>query len=121
MGNANRRERSQDVPAQTAPASVPVPSDGSAGDADEKSIRAGEFADCPDLLNDIVEQKEVQQAVTKVLGELPEIYREVFVLRDMQHLDLAETAETLGLGQSSVKTRLHRASHAARGAHPDVR
>lgn len=78
-------------------------------DTEEKSFRPRQFADWRDLPSDIVEQKEVQQAVAKALGELPEIYREVFVLRDMQHLDVAETAKILGLGQSAVKTRLHRA------------
>jgi len=34
-----------------------------------------------------------EEAVAKALAELPDIYRSVFVLRDMQHLDVAETAE----------------------------
>jgi RNA polymerase sigma-70 factor, ECF subfamily len=83
--------------------------DDARADAEEKSFRPRQFADWRDLPSDIVEQKEVQQAVAKALGELPDIYREVFVLRDMQHLDVAETAQILGLGQSAVKTRLHRA------------
>ena len=58
---------------------------------------------------DAVEQKEVREAVAKALAELPDIYREVFALRDMQHLDVAETAEVLCIGESAVKTRLHRA------------
>ena len=51
----------------------------------------------------------MREAIAKALAELPDIYREVFVLRDMQHLDVAETAEALGIGESAVKTRLHRA------------
>ena len=65
--------------------------------------------DWRELPSDIVEQKEVRIAIWKALGELPDIYREVFVLRDMEHLDVAETAQVLGIGQSAVKTRLHRA------------
>lgn len=76
---------------------------------EEKPFRPRQFADWRDLPSDIVEQKEVREAVAKALGELPDIYREVFVLRDMQHMDVAETAEVLGVGQSAVKTRLHRA------------
>jgi RNA polymerase sigma-70 factor, ECF subfamily len=68
-----------------------------------------QFADWRELPSEAVEQKEVREAVAKALGALPEIYREVFVLRDMQHLDVAQTAEVLGVGQSAVKTRLHRA------------
>jgi RNA polymerase sigma-70 factor (ECF subfamily) len=76
---------------------------------DDKPIRPRQFADWRDLPSDVVEQKEVREAIASALGELPEIYREVFVLRDMQHLDVAETAQVLGLGESAVKTRLHRA------------
>jgi len=68
-----------------------------------------QFADWRDLPSDILEQSEVRQAIAKALAELPDIYREVFVLRDMQHLDVAETIEVLGIGESAVKTRLHRA------------
>jgi RNA polymerase sigma-70 factor (ECF subfamily) len=82
---------------------------GSTEASDDKSFYPKQFADWRDLPSDAVEQKEVREAVAKALAELPGIYREVFVLRDMQHLDVAETAEALSLGQSAVKTRLHRA------------
>ena len=45
----------------------------------------------------------------KALAELGQIYREVFVLRDMQHLSIEETAKALGISTASVKTRLLRA------------
>jgi RNA polymerase sigma-70 factor (ECF subfamily) len=77
--------------------------------AEEKAFRPRQFADWRELPSDIVEQAEVRNAIWKALGELPDIYREVFVLRDMQHLDVAETAQVLGISQSAVKTRLHRA------------
>jgi RNA polymerase sigma-70 factor (ECF subfamily) len=76
---------------------------------EEKPFRPRQFADWRDLPSDVVEQQEVREAVARALEGLPEIYREVFVLRDMQHLDVAETAEVLGIGHSAVKTRLHRA------------
>ena len=77
--------------------------------AQEKAFRPRQFADWRELPSDILEQAEVRNAIWKALGELPDIYREVFVLRDMQHLDVAETAQALGIGESAVKTRLHRA------------
>jgi RNA polymerase sigma-70 factor (ECF subfamily) len=85
-----------------------IPEAGDIAD-DDKPIRPRQFADWRDLPSDVVEQKEVREAIASALTELPEIYREVFVLRDMQHLDVAETAQVLGLGESAVKTRLHRA------------
>jgi RNA polymerase sigma-70 factor, ECF subfamily len=77
--------------------------------SEERPFYPKQFADWRDLPSDAVEQKEVREAVAKALAKLPEIYREVFVLRDMQHLDVAETTEVLGIGESAVKTRLHRA------------
>ena len=77
--------------------------------SEEKRFSPKQFADWRDLPSDIVEQKEIRDAVAKVLAELPEIYREVFVLRDIQHFDVAETMAVLDIGESTVKTRLHRA------------
>jgi RNA polymerase sigma-70 factor, ECF subfamily len=77
--------------------------------SDEKPFYPRQFADWRELPSDAVEQREVREAVAKALAELPDIYREVFALRDMQHLDVAETAQILSIGESAVKTRLHRA------------
>ncbi len=86
------------------------PIDGSTTEpAPEKPFQPRQFADWRELPSDVVEQKEVREAIWGALAELPDIYREVFVLRDVQHLDVAETAQVLGIGESAVKTRLHRA------------
>lgn len=77
--------------------------------SEERPFRPRQFADWRDLPSDEVEKSETRAAVAKALATLPEIYREVFVLREMQHLDLAETVEVLGISESAVKTRLHRA------------
>lgn len=74
-----------------------------------KPFRPKQFADWRDLPSDEVEKSETRAAIAKALTGLPAIYREVFVLREMQHLDLAETMAVLGIGESAVKTRLHRA------------
>jgi RNA polymerase sigma-70 factor, ECF subfamily len=39
---------------------------------------------------------------------LQETYRSVFVLREVEQLSTMETAESLGLSEEAVKTRLHR-------------
>jgi len=59
--------------------------------SEDKPFYPKQFADWRDLPSDAVERKEVRQAVANAVAELPDIYREVFVLRDMQHLDVAET------------------------------
>ncbi|MGQ9550517.1 MAG: sigma-70 family RNA polymerase sigma factor [Roseiflexus sp.] len=53
--------------------------------------------------------RELRAILEQALMELPEALRIVFVLRDIQGLSTEETATTLGLGESAVKVRLHRA------------
>jgi RNA polymerase sigma-70 factor (ECF subfamily) len=48
------------------------------------------------------------------IDELPEGYRNVLILRDIEELDTDETAEAMGLSVGAVKTRLHRARQALR-------
>jgi RNA polymerase sigma-70 factor (ECF subfamily) len=54
-------------------------------------------------------KEEMRQIVEKAIQSLPPIYREAFVLRDVEGLSTEEAAETLGLGVSALKTRLLRA------------
>lgn len=52
---------------------------------------------------------QLREVLEAAIGRLPLHYRTVFVLRDVEGLDTAETAECLGIQQQAVKTRLHRA------------
>ncbi len=62
-----------------------------------------------------VEKEETRAIVREMIDSLPDDYREVVVLRDVQQLDTKETAIVLGVGVAVVKTRLHRARAALRG------
>ena len=53
-------------------------------------------------------QSELKNAVESAVEQLPETYRSVFVLREIEQLSTAETAECLNLSEEAVKTRLHR-------------
>ena len=68
-----------------------------------------DFADWREIPSEALEQKELRGALTKALDSLPEKYRTVLILRDVQHLSIAETAQALGLSEANVKTRLCRA------------
>ena len=68
-----------------------------------------DFADWREIPSEALERKEVRQRLAEALGTLDRKYREVFVLRDMEHLSIEETAKTLGISIASVKTRLLRA------------
>jgi RNA polymerase sigma-70 factor (ECF subfamily) len=52
---------------------------------------------------------EAREEMDRAIAELPESLRSAFVLRDIQGLSGAETAEVLGITVQAVKTRLHRA------------
>lgn len=68
-----------------------------------------DFADWREIPSEALERKEIRQRLASAVAALAEKYREVFVLRDMQHLSIEETADTLGISRASVKTRLLRA------------
>ena len=56
-----------------------------------------------------LERKELREALRVAVAELPDIYRQVFTLRDLEELNIEETAQALGINPGSVKVRLHRA------------
>ncbi len=76
---------------------------------EEGNYTPRDFADWREIPSETLERKEVRQLLGEALASLGEKYREVFVLRDMQHLSIEETAQTLGITTASVKTRLLRA------------
>jgi len=64
--------------------------------------------------------REAARLVEREVDKLPEHYRTVFVLRDVDGLSTAETAEALGIGEEAAKVRLHRARGMLRSALSDV-
>jgi RNA polymerase sigma-70 factor, ECF subfamily len=56
-----------------------------------------------------LERKELREKLRDAVARLPEKYREVFVLRDIEELNQEETAAALGINVTLVKVRLHRA------------
>jgi RNA polymerase sigma-70 factor (ECF subfamily) len=59
-------------------------------------------------------QSEMKEVLARAIRELPENYRAVILLRDMEELSTLETAQILDLTEDVVKTRLHRARLAVR-------
>jgi RNA polymerase sigma-70 factor (ECF subfamily) len=83
---------------------VAAPPEGGAGGA--ASRFAGPASEGPEQL---ALRREVQQLFEQAIAGLPELYRDVYVLADVEHLPSAEIAAMLGLGLAAVKSRLHRA------------
>jgi RNA polymerase sigma-70 factor (ECF subfamily) len=74
----------------------------------------GDFTPAPltdwrEIPLEALERKELREALRAAVSELPDIYRQVFTLRDLEEMDIAETAAALGLTAGVVKVRLHRA------------
>jgi RNA polymerase sigma-70 factor (ECF subfamily) len=61
-----------------------------------------------------VSRRETAAAVRRAIDQLPESYRTVLLLRDIEGLDTEETARMLGVTANAVKIRLHRARMALR-------
>jgi RNA polymerase sigma-70 factor (ECF subfamily) len=75
-------------------------------DAYRENLARGSEADSPDAS---VAREQIRRLLEKAVGELPEIFRTVFVLREVEGLSSEETADVLGIPLATVKTRLLRA------------
>nr|WP_114206105.1 sigma-70 family RNA polymerase sigma factor [Acidisarcina polymorpha] len=74
----------------------------------------GDFApafltDWREIPSEALERSELRSTLQAAVTELPPIYREVFTLRDLEELNVEETAKILGVTTNVVKVRLHRA------------
>ncbi len=79
-----------------------------------KEDREGDFTpavltDWREIPSEALEKKEMRQILRQAVDQLPPIYREVLVLRDLEELNQEETASALGINVPLVKVRLHRA------------
>lgn len=75
---------------------------------------AEKFSSWGDQADAILSRAETQELVRRKIDELPESFRTVLVLRDIEGLDTEETARVLETTPNAVKIRLHRARAALR-------
>ncbi len=73
-----------------------------------------EIADWSALPDDQVLRAELREVIQQAIQELPEMYRAVILLRDIEELTTEEAAQVLDVSQEVIKTRLHRARLAVR-------
>jgi len=81
--------------------------------------RRGRFVDAEDTMPTLASdapdpeqrasERELGAALEAAIDTLPDPFRAVFMLRDVEGLSTAETAECLGINEETAKTRLHRA------------
>jgi RNA polymerase sigma-70 factor, ECF subfamily len=65
--------------------------------------------DWREIPSQALERQEVRLLLQDAITDLPPIYREVFVLRDIEDLSVNQSAEALGISVAAAKVRLHRA------------
>jgi RNA polymerase sigma-70 factor, ECF subfamily len=65
--------------------------------------------DWREIPSQALERQEVRLLLQDAITDLPTIYREVFVLRDIEDLSVNQSAEALGISVAAAKVRLHRA------------
>ena len=68
-----------------------------------------QLVDWSHVPEDVLLSAEVRQIMDAAIAELPDTLRATFVLRDIESLSGAETAEVLGISLAAMKSRLHRA------------
>ena len=81
---------------------------------DETGHMADPATSWRDTAQEGLERQELRELVRSKIQELPENYRAVLLLRDVEERDTQETAELLGISAGNVKVRLHRARQALR-------
>jgi len=76
---------------------------------DQGRVSPALLRDWREIPSEALERQELRLLLQQAVTDLPSIYREVFVLRDVEELSVNESAEVLGITTASVKVRLHRA------------
>jgi len=75
-----------------------------------------------ELSDEALTRKQTRTLIQAAVDQLPESYRNVLQLRDIEGFDTEETARAMGISANAVKTRLHRARQALRGLlEPELR
>jgi len=75
----------------------------------DEGVMPRELRDWHDDPGKIYDKQQIREIVERAIQSLPTIYREAFVVRDVQGLTSQEAAAALGIGVSTLKTRLLRA------------
>ena len=66
-------------------------------------------------VEEMLDQHELAKKAQAAIDRLPDLYREAFVLRDLEELSTAEVAQVLGVEPVTVRQRVHRARLLVRG------
>jgi len=78
-------------------------------EGEDQEITPAPLTDWREIPLESLERQELREELRSAVADLPDKYREIFTLRDIEELNVAETAAALGINENMVKVRLHRA------------
>jgi len=81
---------------------------------DESGHRVAEPEEWRESAENALDRSQTRRRVREAIAQLPEHYRSVLMLRDIEELSTSEAARILNLTENAVKIRLHRARQALR-------
>jgi len=70
--------------------------------------------------DEILDRETLAERARDVIGRLPDLYRDAFVLRDLEEMSTAHVAQVLGIEPAAVRQRVHRARLMMRGYLSDL-
>jgi RNA polymerase sigma-70 factor (ECF subfamily) len=73
------------------------------------NLRGLEISDWPEHLEEKFDSETFQACLKQAMNDLPDHYRAVFVLRDLENMSTRESAKILDISEANVKVRLMRA------------
>ena len=76
---------------------------------EDQHVSPALLRDWREIPSEAVERGEIRKLLQEAIDCLPDIYRQVFLLRDVEEMNINETAAALNISVPSVKVRLHRA------------
>jgi RNA polymerase sigma-70 factor (ECF subfamily) len=88
---------------------APMDSIDETNEEDTPRISPALLRDWREIPSEVLERAEVRSLLRAAINNLPVIYREIFLLRDLEELSVNECAAALGISVSAAKVRLHRA------------
>jgi RNA polymerase sigma-70 factor (ECF subfamily) len=65
--------------------------------------------------DELLDRQVLAEQARRVIAQLPDLYRDAFVLRDLEELSTADVAHALGVEPATIRQRVHRARLMLRG------
>jgi RNA polymerase sigma-70 factor (ECF subfamily) len=89
-------------------------------DADGRHLATPAELQIPTRADELLDRQFLAEKARDVIARLPDLYRDAFVLRDLEEMSTADVAETLDIDPAAVRQRVHRARLMLRGYLSDL-